>query len=137
MGLEHGVDTNMEKLMGMLDPLIHDDIVFHPPTYWKLRKGKMMAMFILQSVGTIFGKTFAYHRQIVDTTGTNVLLEFSTMVDEIPAQGVDIITFDGNGPDAKIIDFKVMIRPPEAAMRLKQHMDKRVQEMMGTSSSKL
>mmetsp|Transcript_12491 Transcript_12491/g.29426 ORF Transcript_12491/g.29426 Transcript_12491/m.29426 type:complete len:126 (-) Transcript_12491:19-396(-) len=114
----------------MLDTLLHDDVIFHPPTYWKTRKGKMTTMWILQQVGGIFGSTFVYHRQLLDGTGTNAVLEFSAMVDEIPVQGVDIITFDGNGPSAKIVDFKVMLRPPEGALRLKQHMELRLKAMV-------
>ena len=48
---------------------------------------------------------------------------------------MDIITFDSNGPDAKIIDFKVMLRPPEATLRLKQHMDQRIGALMSSKAS--
>jgi hypothetical protein len=114
--------------------ILHDDVVFHPPTYWKARRGKPLAMWILQQVGDLIGANFRYHRQIVDSTGTNVVLEFSAMVDALPVQGIDLITFDS---DAKIVDFKVMIRPPEAALRLKEHMDRRVRDLQGGARSKL
>lgn len=87
-------------------------------------------MFILQQVGSIFGTSFQYHRQMADSTGTNILLEFSALVDGIAAQGVDIITFNENSKAAKIVDFKVMIRPPEAVLKLKEMMEKRVLEFM-------
>ena len=77
-----GFDSVVEEL----GALMHDDVVFHPPTYWKTRQGKLMALWILKQVGEIFGESFRYERQFVDGTGTNAVLEFSTMVDEIPAQ---------------------------------------------------
>ncbi len=53
----------------------------------KPMRGKFRAIWILKNVMSIFGNSFAYHRQLADATGTNVMLEFSCMVDEIPAQG--------------------------------------------------
>ena len=104
--------------MAMLAKCLHEDVVFHPPTYWKTRPGKHISMWILKNVAKIFGDSFRYHRQLVDDAKRNAVLEFSCMVDEIPCQGVDILGLD----DTSIIDFKVMVRPPEAAMRLKEKM---------------
>merc|ERR1711907_741582 len=73
-----GFDAVVEEL----SELFHDDVVFHPPTYWKSRHGKLMALWILKQVGEIFGESFQYERQMVDGTGTNAVLEFSTMVDD-------------------------------------------------------
>eukprot|EP00041_Stephanoeca_diplocostata_P030572 m.929312 g.929312 ORF g.929312 m.929312 type:complete len:195 (-) comp23781_c0_seq22:3209-3793(-) len=126
---EHANNTN---LVSALANILDDDLVFHPPTYWKSRKGKMIGMFILQQVGGIFGKSFQYHRQIADATGTNIVLEFSALVDGIAAQGVDIITFNENSSNAKIVDFKVMIRPPEAIAKLRELMEIRVLEFTRT-----
>merc|ERR1719198_1714028 len=47
--------AKVEDLLALLSPIIHDDIIFHPPTYWKKRKGKMLACWILQQVFEIFG----------------------------------------------------------------------------------
>ena len=125
------------RMIDQLERILHDDVVFHPPTYWKARRGKPLAMWILQQVGDIIGSNFRYHRQIVDATGTSVVLEFSAMVDHLPVQGIDLITFDSCDRDAKLVDFKVMIRPPEAALKLKEHMDRRVRALRGGARPKL
>eukprot|EP00747_Dinoflagellata_sp_TGD_P051413 gnl/TRDRNA2_/TRDRNA2_147325_c0_seq1.p1 gnl/TRDRNA2_/TRDRNA2_147325_c0~~gnl/TRDRNA2_/TRDRNA2_147325_c0_seq1.p1 ORF type:complete len:219 (+),score=56.20 gnl/TRDRNA2_/TRDRNA2_147325_c0_seq1:118-774(+) len=116
-----------QRVMEQLGDLLADDMVFHPPTYWKSRRGKMMGTLILSQVGKIFGKNFRYHRQLVDASRTNVVLEFSAMVDDVPVQGVDLVEFDKEG---KIIDFKVMVRPPEAGLRLKAIMQQRMEIFM-------
>ena len=128
-------EGEQQNLMKDMASLISDDIIFSPPTYWQSRPGKMTTLWILKQISEIFSH-FTYQRQIIDESRTNVLLEFSCMVDEIPCQGVDIILFDGNHPDAKIVDFKVMIRPPEAAIRIKQHMRERARSASHLFKSK-
>ena len=118
-----------DREMAMLDACLHDDVVFHPPTYWKARHGKNMGMWILKEVAGIFGDSFRYHRQLVDGARRNAVLEFSCMVDEIPCQGVDILALDENA----IVDFKVMVRPPEAALRLKEKMTAAARRDFGVS----
>merc|ERR1712032_743128 len=115
--------------LSILSEILHDDVVFHPPTYWKARHGKMLVGIILGEVSSIF-TDFLYHRQLQDTEGKNFMLEFSAMVDEIPVQGIDIIEFNSNSAVAQIVDFKVMVRPPEAALRLKEKMEARIRELM-------
>ena len=73
-----------------------------------------MGMYILKNVATIFGDSFRYHRQLVDGAARNAVLEFSCMVEEIPCQGVDILTLD----EKSIVDFKVMIRPLKAVNKV-------------------
>ena len=118
----------------MLANILHDDVVFHPPTYWKSRYGKNISMLILTEVCKIF-ESFTYHRQFVDGSRRQACLEFSAIVDGIACQGVDMITFDrdcesGSNVLQKIIDFKVMIRPPEAALYLKSYMSRRIKEVL-------
>ena len=76
-----------------------------------------------------------YHRQFVDDSKTNMVLEFSAMVEEIPCQGVDIIQLSNDG--AKIVDFKVLVRPPEAALRLKALMAQRIAAVLEKMGLKL
>ncbi|KAK3233609.1 hypothetical protein CYMTET_56105 [Cymbomonas tetramitiformis] len=117
-------------LESRLSEIIHDKIVIHPPTYWETRRGQFMGVWILRNALDIFGTTFTYHRQFADTAGLNIVLEFSCLIDGIPAQGVDIVTFDSNSSDAKMVDLKIMLRPPEAACRMKQLMEVRIEKMM-------
>jgi len=120
-----------EHEMAMLDACLHDEVVFHPPTYWKTRPGKMMGRWILTNVAKIFGQSFRYHRQLVDGAKRNAVLEFSCMVEEIPCQGIDFLTMD----ETAIIDFKVMVRPPEAALRLKELMSEAAKRDFGIGAT--
>ena len=47
------------------------------------------------------------------------MLEFTSVVEGIEINGVDIITWDENG---KITDFKVMVRPVKAVNKLWEKM---------------
>ncbi len=64
------VSANKAVVEQLLTSCLHEDIVFHPPTYWyscvcvfdlktcasrKVRKGKQVAMWILGEVSLIFG----------------------------------------------------------------------------------
>merc|ERR1712194_617178 len=108
-----------------------EDLVFYPPTYWKVRRGRFIGALILREACQIFRRdgdeealNFRYHRQLVDERGRNAVLEFSAMVDEIPIQGVDMLEFS---PDGQLItEIKVMVRPPEGALRLRQRMAQRI-----------
>ncbi len=64
-----------------------------------------MKIQILHNAGSIFGSSFEYHRQMVDPTKRHITLEFSAMVEEIPCQGVDMLTLSEDG--TLITDFKV------------------------------
>jgi hypothetical protein len=71
-------------------------------------------MAYLSAAGQTLGNdSFRYVREIAD--GANVMLEFETEMEGIQVNGVDIITFDGEG---KITDFKVMVRPLKAVNKV-------------------
>lgn len=55
------------------------------------------------------GPGFSYVGEWKSESGT--VLEFKTMIDGIEINGVDIISFDGEG---RITHFKVMVRPLKA-----------------------
>ena len=61
--------------------------------------------------------SFEYVRELVD--GDNAMLEFTTEMDGIHVNGIDLIRFDGDG---KIIDFKVMVRPLKAVNKVWEQM---------------
>ena len=118
----------------ILADILHPEIEFHPPTYWKKRVGIRITQFILRNVGEVF-QDFKYTRCFVDSNGTNAVLEFSAIVPGIKAgekdrrvQGVDILEMEG--PSGRITDFKVMVRPPKAALLLKRHMNARVAKVI-------
>jgi hypothetical protein len=88
--------------------------VVHTP-----QRGRDIVVAYLAAAGVVLNTDkFRYVREFHG--GDNALLEFVTELDGIHINGVDIITFDGDG---FITDFKVMVRPLKAINK--------VWEMMG------
>ena len=76
-----------------LIPLLAEDVLFKPPTYWKEWPGKEITARILSHVALIF-KEFKYHRTIGD--GQCFFLEFHCKVNGLDAVGVDSVDLIGN-----------------------------------------
>ena len=101
-----------------LPELLHDDAVFHSPVVHTPQMGKAKVMMYLSAAATVFDDTqFAYTREIISQD--HAVLEFTSVVEGIEINGVDIITWDENG---KITDFKVMVRPVKAVNKLWEKM---------------
>ena len=58
--------------------------------------------------------------------GDTAVLEFSTEMDGIHINGIDMITFDDEG---KISDFKVMVRPLKAINKVWEMMGQQLERM--------
>ena len=85
-----------------LSKILRDDVVFHSPVVHTPQVGKPIVMAYLTAAGATLGNdSFTYLREVVD--GENAVLEFSTEMDGIQINGIDMITFDEEG---KIKDFK-------------------------------
>lgn len=101
-----------------LPELLHDDAVFHSPVVHTPQIGKAKVMMYLSAAATVFDDTqFTYTREIISQD--YAMLEFTSVVEGIEINGVDIITWDENG---KITDFKVMVRPVKAVNKLWEKM---------------
>ena len=101
-----------------LPELLHDDAVFHSPVVHTPQMGKAKVIMYLSAAATVFDDTqFAYTREII--SHDQAMLEFTSVVEGIEINGVDIITWDENG---KITDFKVMVRPVKAVNKLWEKM---------------
>ena len=107
-----------------LAAIMREDAVFHSPVVHPPQRGRPIVVAYLAAAGKTLGNdSFEYLREIVD--GNNAVLEFSTEMDGIQVNGVDMITFDDDG---LITDFKVMVRPLKAVNK--------VWEMMGAQLEK-
>ncbi|PLK25312.1 hypothetical protein C0V72_01370 [Porphyrobacter sp. TH134] len=94
----------------VLDALLAEDAVFHSPVVHTPQSGKAVVMAYLVAASQVLGNdSFRYVRELVD--GDEVMLEFTTELDGIAINGVDIIRFNASG---HIADFKVMVRPLKA-----------------------
>jgi ketosteroid isomerase-like protein len=93
-----------------LDNLLADDVVFYSPVVHTPQVGKAITTLYLTAALYVFNNgTFKYLREII--SGNNAVLEFTTLIDGITINGVDMITW---GADGRITEFKVMIRPLKA-----------------------
>jgi hypothetical protein len=114
-GAAKGIANWHKVIEGGSDPdalaeILRDDAVFHSPVVHTPQVGKPIVMAYLTAAGATLGNdSFTYLREVVD--GDNAVLEFSTEMDGIQINGIDMITFDDEG---KIKDFKVMVRPLKA-----------------------
>lgn len=107
----------------VLSEMLADDAVFHSPVVHTPQAGKTKVMAYLGAAGNVFGNgSFRYVRELVD--GDDVMLEFTAEMDGIQVNGIDLIHF---GPDGKIKDFKVMVRPLKAINKVWEMMAARLQ----------
>lgn len=108
-----------------LDELLSDTVVFHSPVVYTPQCGKAITrLYLTAALHTLNNEHFCYQRQILQ--GDNAMLEFTTVLDGVELNGVDIIHCDAEG---RIDDFKVMVRPLKAVNK--------IHEMMGSMLEKL
>lgn len=124
------------NLGGGLDSLLHEDCTFFSPIVFTPQEGReVTSLYLTAAAGTLSGSSsedadrggggaFTY---VTDVRGTHqAVLEFETSVDEKYVNGVDIITCDD---DARITDFKVMIRPLQAVNLVHEQMRAMLESM--------
>ncbi|WP_309623909.1 nuclear transport factor 2 family protein [Novosphingobium sp.] len=108
---------------GLLSAQLADDAVFHSPVVHSPQAGKAKVMMYLLSAAKVLGNdSFRYVREIIE--GNDALLEFTSEIDGIHINGIDLITFDDDG---QIKDFKVMVRPLKAVNKLWEMMAAQLQ----------
>ncbi|MAK11461.1 MAG: nuclear transport factor 2 family protein [Rhizobiales bacterium TMED83] len=101
-----------------LSEILHDDAIFHSPVVHTPQIGKAKVMMYLTAATSVFDDTqFTYTREIFGDG--QAMLEFSSVVDGIEVNGVDIVSWDA---DDQITDFKVMVRPVKAVNKLWEKM---------------
>jgi hypothetical protein len=90
--------------------LLHPDAVFESPVVHTPQRGRDITFKYLTSATKVLaGPAFSYGGEWTSNSGA--VLEFTTEVDGITINGVDIISFDA---DDRITHFKVMVRPLKA-----------------------
>lgn len=114
-----------ERNADALDDILADNVVFHSPVVHTPQEGKAITkLYLTAALNTLNNGHFEYQREILQ--GDNAMLEFTTELDGIHINGVDIIHIDENG---MIDDFKVMVRPLKGVNK--------IHEMMGAMLKKL
>lgn len=107
-----------------LDGILAENVVFHSPVVHTPQQGKEITKLYLMAALYVFkNDSFKYLREVI--SGNNAFLEFSTVIEGITVNGVDMITW---GTDGRIIDFKVMIRPLKAINLIHRMMGEMLQK---------
>ena len=108
-----------------LSAIIREDAVFHSPVVHSPQKGRDLVVAYLSAAGQTLGNdSFSYIRELVD--GDSACLEFTTEMEGIHVNGIDLIQFDQNG---MIVDFKVMVRPLKAVNKVWEQMAAALERM--------
>lgn len=114
-----------QRNVSRLGDLIADDAILHSPVVWTPQKGKMIvSMYLTAAASIIANDHFKYVREI--TNDEHGILEFTTVIDGVTVEGVDMLTFDEEG---KLKDIKVMVRPLKAMQIVHQKMGEFLEQM--------
>lgn len=97
------------KLEGVAE-LFREDAVFRSPVVFKPYAGRDQVLKVLTAAERVLtaGGTFRYVHQLEDADDRVAILEFAAEVDGRQVEGIDKLTFDGDG---LITEIKVMLRP--------------------------
>jgi SnoaL-like domain len=108
--------------------ILHDDCIFESPVVHTPQLGKAITAKYLAAAGFTLGNAeFEYVGQW-DRENSSVL-EFTTTIDGIAINGIDMITCDNDG---LITHFKVMVRPLKAVNMLHAKMGEMLTQMSGS-----
>ena len=109
-----------------LSALLDESVVFHSPVVHTPQQGKQITFQYLSGAMQVLNNaSFRYEREIVGEQ--DALLEFSTEIDGILINGIDLIRWNDAG---RIVDFKVMVRPLKAVNLLHQRMGEMLEKLM-------
>ena len=108
----------------VLDRILDEEAIFHSPVLHTPQIGKALTKMYLGAAYYVFKDSdFVYKKQVIQEQ--QAVLEFETTIEGILINGVDIIECNNN---AKIIEFKVMIRPLQGLQKLQQKMLEMLQQ---------
>ena len=108
-----------------LKSFLDAEVIFHSPVLFEPQRGIELTTFYLSAaLKVLVNDHFKYEREIRD--GANVVLEFTTELDGIVVNGVDMIRFNESG---RVIEFKVMLRPLKGIQAVQERMMKMLQAM--------
>jgi hypothetical protein len=111
----------------ILDELLANEVVFYSPIVWSPQEGKQITKLYLIAALKVFGgenTNFTYVRQVIENN--QFILEFTTIIDGITVNGVDMIEVNDEG---KIISFKVMVRPLKAINKVHEKMGEMLEKL--------
>jgi creatinine amidohydrolase/Fe(II)-dependent formamide hydrolase-like protein len=104
--------------------LLADDAVFRSPAVHTPQRGRALVTAYLTAAMRVLGPELTYHREW--RREDSAVLEFTTEVAGMAVHGVDVITW---GPDGRITDFTVMVRPTKGLEAVVERMGAELQRM--------
>ena len=108
-----------------LDNILADHVVFHSPVVHTPQVGKPITkLYLYAALHVLNNDSFKYLREVI--SANTAVLEFSTVIEGITINGVDMITW---GADGRITEFKVMIRPLKAINLVHRMMGEMLQKI--------
>ena len=108
--------------------LLDESVVFHSPVVHTPQRGRTITFqYLMGAMQVLNNAQFRYEREIVGDG--QALLEFSTEIDGIQVNGIDLIRWNEAG---RIVDFKVMVRPLKAVNLLHQRMGEMLDRLKPT-----
>jgi hypothetical protein len=97
---------------GLAD-LLADDVVFRSPAVHTPQEGKPLTTAYLSAAIVVLGPTLSYVREWY--AEDSAVLEFRADLDGITVHGIDMMTW---GPDGRLTNFTVMVRPFKGLQKL-------------------
>jgi hypothetical protein len=121
LGLERWHAVVASRDPGMLAAMIAPDAVFRSPAVHTPQEGRDTVIAYLSAALVVLGPELEYH----DTwqRPNDAVLRFTTVVDGLQVEGIDMITWDDEG---LIVSFTVMVRPFKALNALIAAMGKQL-----------
>lgn len=126
IGLERWHELVESRDPGRLRGLIAEDAVFRSPAVHTPQQGRDLVTAYLAGAITVLGPGLVYHDEW--TRDRDAVLRFTTVVDELQVEGVDMITWDDDG---QIVAFTVMIRPLKALNAIVARMGEELAKLAG------
>lgn len=109
-----------------LPGLIAEDAVFRSPAVHTPQQGRDLVTAYLAGAIVVLGPELVYHDEW--TRERDAVLRFTTVVDDLQVEGVDMITWDHDG---QIVAFTVMIRPLKALNAIVARMGEELAKLAG------
>jgi hypothetical protein len=100
-----------------LSDLLADDVVFRSPAVHAPQEGRALTTAYLSAAIAVLGPTLTYLREWYGED--SAVLEFRAELDGRTVHGVDMLTW---GPDGRLTDFTVMVRPFKGLQKLMELM---------------
>jgi hypothetical protein len=110
------------KDFSRLEKLTSKGVVFRSPVVFKPYEGREATAMLLSAVVQVF-ENFRYVDQV--ETGDTAVLVFKARIGDRELDGVDILSFDGEG---RIAELTVMVRPMSGVHALAEAMERKLQE---------